>query len=320
MDMKNQYDVVVIGAGLGGLTCGAFLAKEGLRVLVAEQHSKPGGCCTSFQRKGFVFDAGVDYLMGAEDGGLVLHILEELGLKDEVEFMELAPPTRVVGRDYSIPPMRLEGFVGELKKLFPGESASIDAFIRDCQAVVSETLALAEPAPDLLGFWGKIRLAMKFMFKSPKVRAYGGRSYQQALAVSFKEPRLRAIMGSLLDWDTKCAASMPMMVIGYPACQYPRGGAQALADVLARGVTKHGGELCLKTLVTRILIEDGRAAGVELADGTKVNSRYVVSNVDGRQTFLQLIGEQHLAPKFAGELKQTRLTGLSRLPGSGYGS
>ena len=66
MDIKDKYDVIVIGAGIGGLTCGAFLAKEGLSVLVAEQHSRPGGCCTTFQRKGFNFDAGIEYLAGAE--------------------------------------------------------------------------------------------------------------------------------------------------------------------------------------------------------------------------------------------------------------
>ena len=67
--VKDKYDVIVIGAGIGGLTCGALLAKEGLSVLVAEQHSKTGGCCTSFQRKGFTFDAGIEYIVGAERGG-----------------------------------------------------------------------------------------------------------------------------------------------------------------------------------------------------------------------------------------------------------
>jgi prolycopene isomerase len=73
-------------------------------------------------------------------------------------------------------------------------------------------------------------------------------------------------------------------------------------------VTKHGGDLALKTLVKKIVVEDGKATGVELADGTKVRSRYVVSNADGRQTFLKLIGEQYLSPKLAKELKETRLT------------
>jgi phytoene dehydrogenase-like protein len=80
MNTKDKYDVIVIGAGIGGLTCGALLAKQGLRVLVAEQHSIPGGCCTSFQRKGFTFDVGTDMFPGGGRGELIYDTLEALGL------------------------------------------------------------------------------------------------------------------------------------------------------------------------------------------------------------------------------------------------
>lgn len=306
--VKNQYDVVVIGAGIGGLTCGAFLAKEGLSVLLSEQDSKPGGYCTSFQDKGFTFDVGFDFFVGAEKGGMFYNILEELGLKDDIEFIELAPPSKITGSDYDLPLMPLEALAGELKRMFPSEGMGIDAFVQDCQGVTSETLALADPSPELLGFGGKMGLMTKFLFKSPNVRRYGGISTRQALTESFKEPKLRAILGSLDHYDPGWAATAPMLVVGFPAFQYPEGGAQALSDVFVKGVTKHGGEIVLETMVTKILIEDGKAVGVELANGTKISSRYVVSNVDGRQTFLQLVGEQNLPQKFVEELKKTRLT------------
>ena len=308
MDIKDKYDVIVIGAGIGGLTCGAFLAKEGLSVLVAEQHSRPGGCCTTFQRKGFNFDAGIEYLAGAEEGGMLYNVLEALGLKDEIKFINLASPNKVVGTDYHIPPMPPGSLAEELKRVFPGEGISIDAFFQDGKAITSELMALLEPTPDLLGFGGKMGLMIKFLFKSPKMRKYGGKSYRQVLTEAFKEPRLQAILGSLLDLDTGWAAAFPMLLLSYTATQYPKGGVQALADVLAGGVTKHGGDLALKTLVRKIVVEDKKATGVELADGRTIRARYVVSNIDGRQTFLSLVGEQHLAPEFIRELKETRLT------------
>jgi all-trans-retinol 13,14-reductase len=308
MKMKDKYDVIVIGAGIGGLTCGALLAKEGLSALVAEQHAKPGGCCVSFRRKGFTFDAGIDGLVGAERSGMLYNILEELGLEDDIEFIELAAHTRIIGSDYDITSTSLEGFAKELKQRFPTEGSGIDVFVQDCKAVISQLMALAEPAPDLLDFGGKMGLIVKFLFKSAKLREYGGKSYRQALAESFKDRKLIAILGSLIDFDPGWAASMPMMIPGFPAFQYPKGGTQALADVLAKGMAKHGGDLALKTLVKKIVVEDGKATGVELADGTMVRSRYVVSNADGRQTFLKLIGEQYLSPKLAKELKETRLT------------
>ena len=189
MGIKDKYDVIVIGAGIGGLTCGAFLAKEGLSVLVVEQHSKPGGCCASFKRKGFTFDTGFDFFCGAERGGMFDNILNELELKDEIEFIELTLPSKITGSDYNIPFMPVEALADELKRMFPGESTGIDVFLQDCKAVTSEMMALMEPAPDLLGFGGKIGLMIKFLFKSPKMRRYSGKSIRQALASSLR-PRL----------------------------------------------------------------------------------------------------------------------------------
>jgi all-trans-retinol 13,14-reductase len=308
MNMKEKYDVIVIGAGIGGLTCAAFLAKEELSVLVAEQHSKPGGYCTSFQRKGFTFDVGIDFVMGVESGGVFSKILEELGIKDEGKFITLSPLTRVIGADYNIPSTPFEDLADELKKMFPSENVAIDTFLEECKSVNSQSMAFGELSLDLLSFGGKMKMMIDFMSKAPKVRKYGSKSYQQVLSELFKEPELRAILGSLPDHNPRWAANVQMRVLGFPAFHYPKGGAQALADVFAEGVTRHGGELLLKTMVTRIILENGKAIGVELADGRRVSSSYVVSNADGTQTFLKLVGEQHLNQKFVKELKETQLS------------
>jgi all-trans-retinol 13,14-reductase len=306
--MKDKYDVIVIGAGIGGLTCGAFLAKEGKSVLVIEQHSRPGGCCASFQRKGFTFDAGCEYLTGAEKGGILYNVLEELGLKDEIKFRDVSPLNRFIGNNYNIAPKSLETLIGELKSRYPGDSERIEAFVQDCRAVNSETFALMGFCPDALNFTGKMNLAVKFMLQSPHMRKYSAKSYRQILVENFKEPEVRAILGSIIDWDTGWAANWPMLLLGCRAFQYPVGGMQALADLLARGVTRYSGELAFKTPATRILIERGRATGVELSDGRKIAACNVVSNADGRQTFMKLIGEQYLSPRLIKEYKETRLT------------
>jgi all-trans-retinol 13,14-reductase len=100
-----------------------------------------------------------------------------------------------------------------------------------------------------------------------------------------------------------------MMILGGETVgYYPTGGAQALADTFAKGVTKHGGELTLKTMVNRIIVEDGTATGVEIGSGQEIRSRFVVSNADGRETLLNLIGEQYLTPKFVKEMRETGLS------------
>lgn len=308
-NLKERYDVVVIGAGLGGLTCGALLAKGGLDVLVVEQADKPGGYCISFQRKEFTFDAGIDATMGCERGGAIHNTLEELGLIDDVDFIMLPTSMRIIGADYDVSLTSREALIQQLKKLYPAENTSIDAFIGDCKALASEMGKLMGTAPDLLGFSGKMGLMVRFLFKSPRVRKYSGKSAGEVLNAFFKEPKLSAIFGTTIPFGSAAMASLIMSILGGESSgYYHRRGVQALADVFAKGVTKHGGVLALETMVSRILIRNGRATGVELADGSRIKSHYVVSNADGRQTFLKLVGEQYLAPKFVRELKETRLS------------
>ena len=97
--LETRYDVIIIGAGIGGLTCGAALARDGKNVLICEQHTQPGGYVTSFKRNGFTFDGG---LQSFGSSGLVFPILKELGLYDRVQF---------VRADYQIMTMKIVSVV-----------------------------------------------------------------------------------------------------------------------------------------------------------------------------------------------------------------
>ena len=81
----NEYDVAIIGAGIGGLVCGCYLAKSGLKTLIIEQHDKPGGYCTSFSRGGYRFDAGVHYFGGVKKR-FFGNILKELKVDNAIKF------------------------------------------------------------------------------------------------------------------------------------------------------------------------------------------------------------------------------------------
>ncbi|NTV53846.1 MAG: NAD(P)-binding protein, partial [Syntrophaceae bacterium] len=78
----STYDAIIIGAGIGGLVCGCYLAKAGMKVLIAEQHNRPGGYCTSFKRLGFTFDAGPHCFGSYRKEGITRKILEELEIDD----------------------------------------------------------------------------------------------------------------------------------------------------------------------------------------------------------------------------------------------
>ena len=97
-----MYDVIIIGAGISGLVCGCYLAKAGLKVLIIEQHDKPGGYFTSFKRRGFLFDAAAHSFGNYREGGHVRKILTELGIDKETEIKRYDPSDIVITPDFTI--------------------------------------------------------------------------------------------------------------------------------------------------------------------------------------------------------------------------
>ena len=82
MNKDNIYDVLIVGAGIGGLVCGCYLAKHGKKVLIFEKNDHPGGCCTSFVKNGFHFDAAAHSLGGMSQEGPIGSVLRELEIDD----------------------------------------------------------------------------------------------------------------------------------------------------------------------------------------------------------------------------------------------
>ena len=146
-DLKDNYDAVVIGAGMAGLTCGALLAHEGMAVLVADRLPRPGGYCTSLPGDGFSFDPAVAILEGCDRGGIVAQTLADLKVEDELELLPLDPLSEIIGPGYKLTVRRrLAGFGEDLKSLAPAESENVDRFLNECQAVYKQMALMAAAA------------------------------------------------------------------------------------------------------------------------------------------------------------------------------
>jgi all-trans-retinol 13,14-reductase len=314
-NLKSNYDVVVVGGGMGGLTCGALLAKEGLDILVIERLPRPGGYCSSLRDEGFSFDPAVGILEGCDKGGVVYQTLTELNVEGELELIKLDPANRVVGTDFDISvAAREEGFEDDLKRLSPGEGENIHLFLEECKALYREMAVVSKGSLDLMGLGQKLGFMKDFLLKCPRLRKYSGKSAKEVTRSFFTDPKLRAIMhGTAIFLDPGTQASILMNIIGMAANEdiyYPReGGIQALPDIMVKALERNGSQIALNTTVSRILVEKSRAIGVELDGGNQIKAKYVVSNIDGKNTFLKLIGEEHLSPKFIKELNTSKIYG-----------
>src|SRR5574341_1519039 len=126
---NDKYDAVIIGAGMGGLVCGCYLAKAGMKVLIAEQHHKPGGYCTSFKRQGFTFDAAAHSLGALRQGGIVRTVFNDLGLDKRVKITRYDPSDIVISPDYKISFWAdLNKTIDNFQQTFPKEIANIKNF------------------------------------------------------------------------------------------------------------------------------------------------------------------------------------------------
>jgi phytoene desaturase len=288
----KDYDAVVIGAGIGGLACGATLAKGGKRVKVIEQHTSPGGYCVSFDRKGFKFSAGVLRINGCEPGGIIYELLSTLGLQNEVEFYRLDPLMRVVfpGESFAFPFKDMPLYIAKLLEKFPEEKRGITQLLDTMKALFTEKLSSPGPA----------------------LKKYRDKTFKELLDEYITNEKLKSFISFLSLTDAAVSPSRGSAVFCSRLIMahfteggfWPKGGPQALADAIAKGLQSFGGELEFRTKATKIIIKDGKAVGVETEDGRRIQASYIISNAAARQSYFDLVGEDKLEPDFVAKLKQ----------------
>lgn len=139
MNEGNAYDVAVIGSGLGGLLTASLLAREGLRVIVLEKHSQAGGCLQTFRRKGVVFDTGLHYFGGYDEGGPLRRYWNYFGIPQKLKAGRLDPEGfDIIGfpdAEYPIA-MGSDRFVERLRPFFPGEKESLQRYVTTLEEIV----------------------------------------------------------------------------------------------------------------------------------------------------------------------------------------
>ncbi|MDD5005582.1 MAG: NAD(P)/FAD-dependent oxidoreductase [Candidatus Omnitrophica bacterium] len=266
--MKEKYDTVIIGAGIGGLICGCYLSKAGLDVLIIEQQNKPGGYCVSFKKGEFNFDAGGHYLGGVRRG-ILGKILEELDLKSHIKYKQFDPSEKIILPNNMLY-LRADprDTIREFRKNFSKEKINIDNFF-------------------------KFIMQKNFLDIYTKVKKT---TFKEVVDSFFESNQLKATLGAFLfnsGTPPGKAAASPAIVLfrqylldpGY----YPSGGFQKFPDVLAENFENNGGKIILSNKVNKIITDSNKIKGVIIDGNRAIGANNVISNADATETFKKML-------------------------------
>jgi phytoene dehydrogenase-like protein len=300
-----SYDVVVVGAGIGGLITGNLLARAGLSVLLCEQHYMVGGYCSTFRRRGYTFDAATHFypLLGNPET-LSGRLLAEIGCTTGWVKMDPVDTFHFPDGSRFAVPADFDAYLARLQADFPGEAAALDTFF----AAVREAYFLGL----LHYFRGR---------EVERLAAYRDLTVREVLDRTFRDRKLKLLLtADCPHWGsppgrTSFVFDSMLRLSYFLGNYYPRGGSQAFADELARCFEERGGHVLMRGVARRVLIEGGAARGVELEvhrgrafSVERVRAGAVVSNADLLLTLGRLVGEEHLPPGVLEEARALRPT------------
>lgn len=316
--MSGKYDAIIIGAGHNGLVAAATLAQSGKKVLVLERRDVLGGAAATEEPfPGFKMNTG------APDAGLLQdEIVKALFLKVHgLEFREspvIAFAPQPDGRALTLW-QDVDKSAAEIATFSEQDARRFPEYVRQSgrMAGILQQMMLLTP-PDLFDRsvnallpWGKVGL---------KLKGLGNREMMEFLRILplpaadyldewFESDALKGALGASsvtgLMQGARSAGTTLMLLYQSAdgqgrvrASRFIRGGTGELAAVLASAASQNGAEIRAGATVSRILLQEGRATGVILADGSEIRAKLVLSNADPKRTFMDLVGPQNLQPRF----------------------
>jgi phytoene dehydrogenase-like protein len=305
--MMPDYDVIVIGSGAGGLAAAVPIAQGGKSVLVLEQHEIPGGWSQTFTLNGYRFSPGVHYIGELGEGGWLRKVYEGLGVSQDLIFFELNPQGFdhiFLGNERFDIPKGKEAQIAYLQKRFPHEAQGILDYFEAVDGLMANLKKL--------GSANSVGKALKAAPGIISVLRWHKKTGKDLLDAYLSDRKLKGVLSAQAgDHGLPPSMASVFMQAGiarhyFHGGFYPRGGGGAIPKAFVRALKRAGGELRLQTPVARILLEEKRAVGVELANGETITAGTIISNADPEVTFGKLIGREHLPAKL-----RTKLDGLS---------
>ena len=304
-------EVIIIGSGIGGLCCGAILAKYGYDVTICESHSIPGGAAHEFEYSGYKFDSGPSLYSGlsySPSSNPLRQVLD--ALEEDIDWKHYQSWGCCLPEGNFDIAVGADDFYNLLLKLRGQDAATQWRQLQKIMKPLGEAAIAIPPAAFRYDFGAVITLApyllsmLPYALNAPKLTGDFGKIMDEVITDQFIRNWLDLLcfMLSGLPAHSTSAAEMAFMFAEWyrpeVVLDYPVGGSGAIIDALRRGLTKFGGKLLLSSHVDQILVENNQAVGVKLKKGTEIKaSKAVISNASVWDT-LKIISDSNLPSQY----------------------
>jgi len=287
---SNDNSVIIIGAGFAGLAAGIYGRMNGYNTQIFEMHNLPGGLCTSWDRKGYTFDACIHWLVGSSPASGMHDMWEETGISQNREFIYIDEYMRL--EDSAGRTLILYTDIDRLEKHLLEFSPQDEKPIREFISGIRMCLPFDTPSKHntlMIKLKKQAKTISNFIIKGKKMKEWMKVTCEN-FSQRFKDPLLREAFKEM--WVPQFSMFFMLFTFAYlhnKNAGYPIGGSMPMAKALEARYKELGGIIHYKSKVEKILVENNKVVGIRLEDGTEHTASKVISAADGHTTIFKML-------------------------------
>ncbi|MHB1347631.1 MAG: phytoene desaturase family protein [Candidatus Humimicrobiaceae bacterium] len=286
--------IIIIGAGIAGLTAGIYARMNGFEAEIFEMHSKPGGECTGWQRGEYHFDNCIHWLMGSKKNIPLNLLWKAIGALDEsVNIVNLETFFSYDSGEKIYHIYRdLDRLQKHLIEQAPEDKKMIVRFCRDAKKYIRLEMPVEKPF-DMFGRKDIFKLMLKMLPLMGVMSKYDKINVGE-LSQSFKNPGLKKTIASLIPSQYKASSLLATLAsLHQNDSGWPQGGSLAMSKRVADKFLNLGGKINYRSKIEKVIIENKTATGIRLADGNTFFADYIVAAADAHEVIYNLLGNEY---------------------------
>jgi len=292
IELQEHYDTIIIGSGMGSLSTGAILAKQGQKVLILERHYEPGGFTHTFKRKGYEWDVGIHYIGDVQRKNSGMRRLFDYVSDGKLQWADMGEvyDKIIIGEKSYDFVKGVQNFKDKMTSYFPNDKKAIDAYVDLVFKANSKSkwYYIDKALPTFLSsIFGRLlrRAYYKFSDKT---------TYETLRTLTDNEDLIKVLLGQYGDYGLepkKSSFVMHAAVAGhyFAGGSFPIGGSSKIVETVDKVIEKAGGTMLISAEVAEIIVENNIAKGVQMKDGKTFLAKNIISGAGIMTTYTKLL-------------------------------